>query len=378
MRRTMTSFRTCILVGAAWLAACGGGDDGGAAPDAPGAPDAAPDAGDACPRAQLEAAITAKLDAALTDPDIAASQDVTVLLETDAGRRYTYNHGASTPTTVYESASTSKLVTATIIMDLVDQGELTLDTKASDLIPYWTDDAVTLRHLLAFTSGYAVEPTCIDNPFKTIASCVEDIWTTNEPSHAAAGTEFDYSGTHMQVAGLMAMTATSSTTWGQIFDAWRARTGLFPTGAYDLPSLANPRLAGGMHWTGEEYLDFLRALAHDEILTDTSRAALLANQRGAATVVGSPAFTQIHEDWAYGLGNWLECPTATTHDSFDCGAGHRNSSAGSYGGYPFIDYDHAYFGMVAQQGDRGTGFKGVLLLRAAQSEIEAWAALTCE
>jgi CubicO group peptidase (beta-lactamase class C family) len=375
----MSSSRQALVL--SWVvAACGGG--GGAdvvpdgAPDDDGAPDAEPNA--VCPRAAREAAIRAKLETALTDPEIAASQDVTVLLETATGQRFTYSHGASTPTTIYESASTSKLVTAAIIMDLIDQGELSLGSKPSDSLSFWTDDAVTLRQLLSFSSGYDDEPSCINLPFGTLESCVETIWTTNEPTNATPNAEFSYSGTHMQVAGLMAMKAVGVATWGEIFNAFKTRTGLFPTAAYDLPSLANPRLAGGMHWTGEEYLGFLRALAHGDVLTDASRTALFANQRGAAIVVASPAYSQVMEDWSYGLGNWLECPTATEPNSFDCGAGHRNSSAGAYGAYPFIDFDQDYFGIVAQQGPLGSGFKAVLLLREATAEIEAWAALTCE
>jgi CubicO group peptidase (beta-lactamase class C family) len=364
------SFKTFVI--GTLLAACGSSGGSPVDSDAAVTPDA-PTCG-----ADLEAAIAAKLDAGLAKPDIAASQDVTVLLETSTGRRFTYRHGASTPSTVYESASTSKMVTAAILMDLVDQGKLTLDTKASDLLGFWTDDTVTLRHLMSFTSGYADEPLCLNGPNAGFEACVEKIFTSNEPTHTTPGTVFYYSGTHLQVAGLMAMKATGATSWSQIFDAWKARTNLFATAAYDLPSATNPRLAGGMHWTGEEYLGFLRALDHGTILSAASRSALFANQRGAATVGASPVFEQIHEDWAYGLGNWLECPSATQADSYNCGEGHRNSSAGAYGAYPFIDFDHDYFGMVAQQGELGTGFKGVLLVREAQSEIEAWAALDCD
>ena len=56
-------------------------------------------------------------------------------------------------------------------------------------------------------------------------------------------------------------------------------------------------------------------------------------------VVGSPALNAFNQDWSYGFGNWLECPTAMGANTFDCGSGHRNSSPGAYGAYPFIDFD---------------------------------------
>jgi len=54
---------------------------------------------------------------------------------------------------------------------------------------------------------------------------------------------------------------------------------------------------------------------------------------------------------APGLGNWLECPGAKGPNTYNCGSGHRNSSAGAYGAYPFIDFDHHYFGILARQGE---------------------------
>jgi hypothetical protein len=137
-----------------------------------------------------------------------------------------------------------------------------------------------------------------------------------------------------------------------------------------LPALS----AIGCSGTATEYLGFLRALATGKLLEPATRAALFANQRGAATLTKSPAFSGLGEDWSYGLGNWLECPDAKQLGSYDCGEGHRNSSAGAYGAYPFIDFDHHYFGVLARQGKLGTGFEGVLVFRAAEAPITRWAA----
>ena len=76
----MLVHRSHALLTAIVIAGCGGGGGEPMSPDARARP---VDTG--CERAQLEAAIAAKLDTALTDPDIATSQDVTVLLETFGG-----------------------------------------------------------------------------------------------------------------------------------------------------------------------------------------------------------------------------------------------------------------------------------------------------
>jgi CubicO group peptidase (beta-lactamase class C family) len=327
--------------------------------------------------AQLEETISAKLDLASQDPNIVGTPDFTIVLEAEDGRSYQHSHGDASPTTIYESASTSKLVTAVVILDLVEQGVLTLDTKAHDLLPFWTETTVTLRHLLAFTSGYFDDPLCTNSGSADFETCVETIYDDNAPTAPAAGVRYQYASSHLQVAGLMAIKAKGAASWNELFDAWKAKTGLFPTATYDLPSATNPRLAGGMHWTAVEYLGFLKALYKGQILLPATREALFANQRGSAILTGSPAWNKVQEDWSYGFGNWLECPTATTLGSFDCGAGHRNSSPGAYGSYPFLDFDHHYVGILARMGDLGKGFEGVLLFRSAGEDIATWADGAC-
>lgn len=350
----MTRALACVLIVAC---ACSASDDG-------------PDPACLARAAELEAQMAAALDAVVTD-----QPDFTVLLATADGRRFSHDHGASTATTVYQSASTSKLVTAAVILDLVDAGKLTLASRPHDLLSFWTDeDQVTLRDLLSFTSGFADEPLCVNLPGASFERCVETIYDDNLAGAAPAGSEYAYSSSHMQVAGLMAVRAAAAPDWSSVFAAWKQKTGLFPTGAFDLPSSANPRLAGGMHWTAEEYLAFLRALAAGDLLAPATQAALFADQRGAATVVKSPVDRATGEDWSYGLGNWLECRSP----SFDCGAGHRNSSPGAYGAYPFLDFDHDYVGIVARQGALASGSEGVAVFRSIEALAAEWADLRCD
>ena len=209
-------------------------------------------------------------------------------------------------------------------------------------------------------------------PKADFADCVQKAYEANTDP-PAPGSAFDYSSTHLQIAGLMAVRAAKVNGWSDLFSDWQARTGLFPTGAYDLPSLTNPRLAGGMHWTGAEYLQFLRAIYDGTLLSADTRSAMLSSQRGAAMVVGSPTIDALNQDWAYGFGNWLECPSAIGPNTFDCGAGHRNSSPGAYGAYPFIDFDHRYLGMLARQGTLGTFRDGDALFQTIGATASRWA-----
>ena len=62
----------------------------------------------------------------------------------------------NTPQTKFLLASISKTFTATMVMKLVDQGKLSLDTRLSDVLKWYRQDVgckVTIRHLLNHTSG---------------------------------------------------------------------------------------------------------------------------------------------------------------------------------------------------------------------------------
>lgn len=306
--------------------------------------------------------------------------DFSLQLEAFDGRRFTYSRGGATPSTVFESASTSKWVSAAVILSLVDRGFLSLDSRPQDFIEFWRLPpdhpglGMTLRHLLAFTSGFSEEPFCLNLPHADFAACVRSIFEANVGRLVTPGSQFDYASTHLQIAGLMALRARGFPTWSEVFAEFQARSGLFPSGRYDLPSADNPRLAGGMHWTGEEYLGFLRALRDRRLWSDELAAQMLRSQRGDAQVVYSPLQRSLAEDWAYGLGNWVECVSP----AYDCGTAiRRNSSAGAYGAYPFIDFAGEYFGMLAQQGRMGSGAEGVTLTRQIDALAAQWARRQC-
>jgi len=324
-------------------------------------------------RAELERAIAEKLDEAALDSQVTSEPNFTLALETGRGHRFVHSHGDSAIDTMYESASTSKWVAATVILDLVDQGVLSLDDEPSKYLPFWQAPGVTLSRLLSFTSGFSKEPLCFNSPNAVFADCVQKAYDANVNDAPTPGSEFDYSSTHLQIAGLMAVRAAGVDGFGNLFSAWQEKTGLFPSGAFDLPSTTNPRLAGGMHWTADEYLRFLRALYDGKLLSEPTRVAMLTNQRGAAKVVDSPALDALGQDWAYGFGNWLECPTALGPNTYDCGSGHRNSSPGAYGAYPFVDWDDEYIGILARQGKLGTFRDGDTLFQVVAEDIARWA-----
>jgi CubicO group peptidase (beta-lactamase class C family) len=323
-----------------------------------------------CSVTTLESQMTALLAAATSEVDFSYA------VERADGRRFTYNRGASTMQTRYESASTSKLVSSVVILRAIQDNFLLLSARPQDHITTWpilnTDSLYTakLENLLSFTSGFYDEPTCINLAGATFTNCVNSVATSNTSTGRVPGNEFYYSGAHMQVAGLMVMKAKSAATWTSVFSDFKALTGLFSTSVYDKPSASNPRLAGGMTWTGDEYMAFLKALKNGSILNTASMNTFLADRTTSATLTYSPPFSGLNETWHYGLGYWHECQSTL----WNCTAAARISSPGAYGAYPFWDRANNYFGMVARQGSTGTYTVGIGIERAVRSKVLEWVA----
>lgn len=323
-----------------------------------------------CSTTDIEQSLTAQLSATTTDTDFS------LLLSRSDGREYVFERGESHANSQYESASTSKWVSAVVILHLVQQGYLSLDDHPQDHITDWpiTDSSnslygITLRELLSFTSGLEVEPDCLNLKLANFSNCVNSIATSNMNKGVAHGSRFYYASTHLQVAGQMAIIAAGKNNWGEVFAEFQSETGLFAHAAYDLPSASNPRLAGGMHWQGDEYLAFIQVFAAGNLLNKTLMDEILKDQLSGKTIQYSPVTSSLNEEWHYGFGLWHECESAT----FNCSAGQRLSSPGAYGAYPFWDRQYEYSGILARQGALGTYPKGIDLLRSVQADIERWA-----
>jgi hypothetical protein len=183
-------------------AAAGQGGIGGTASDAGG--DAA-----GCSRAAIEESMRATLSAHQTDTDFS------FFAERADGKTFLFERGTSSMTTVYESASTSKMVAAAVILRLVDQGSMKLDdTPAKYLAPsVWSlaaSDplyAPTLAQLLSFTSGLTEDALCTNLGGFDFETCVGNIVKANANSTRTPGAAFHYGGAHLQVAGAMAVKA---------------------------------------------------------------------------------------------------------------------------------------------------------------------------
>jgi len=121
-----------------------------------------------------------------------------------------------TPDTLFMIGSTTKTVTATALLALVDRGTLELDTAVVDLMPglAMADASVTasltLRHLLTHTGGF--EGDVDDDELWGPTALADSVATFDSlPQHSRPGAAFSYSNAGLRLAGrlLEVVTGTS-------------------------------------------------------------------------------------------------------------------------------------------------------------------------
>ncbi len=140
---------------------------------------------------------------------VAVVRDGKVVFAKGLGKADLENDLPVTPETVFRIGSVTKPFTATIVMQLVGEGKLTLETKARDVLPElpeaWSE--VTVRQLLDHTSGipsytdleaffpeWSMRPT---TP-RGVLDLVKDL-----PLAFAPGTDWAYNNTAYVLLGLL-------------------------------------------------------------------------------------------------------------------------------------------------------------------------------
>jgi len=119
---------------------------------------------------------------------------------------------ASGPTVLWPVASISKVYTAALIMQLVEQGALTLSTPVCEVVPDFRGggrEEMRLRHLLTHTAGLIYESPEMEQRLKTqtpLPALIEEACRT--PLLFSPGTAFKYADYNYLLAGYLAEVAT--------------------------------------------------------------------------------------------------------------------------------------------------------------------------
>jgi CubicO group peptidase (beta-lactamase class C family) len=192
-----------LLLGACLLA-CGGGSSAGGGGGTPADP---------------WASVTSAIQGAQSQ----FPGGLTVEVLTPAGVVYSKAFGPFANTTYAPVASSSKMVSGTVLLQLVDKGYLTLDTKAADLLKDrqgqpWSGPMgqIRLRHLLSFTSGISGDVLVSDPADISLDEAVLRIYEDQRATATTPGASFYYGSTHLRIAARMAEVATGKS-WRTIF-----------------------------------------------------------------------------------------------------------------------------------------------------------------
>lgn len=191
---------------------------------------------------------------------------------------------------------------------------------------------------LTFRSGYTEFSLCLRR--QTVQECVD--FARNGVYKPATDGLFDYDGGHMQnhAARVMGL--------GPLGNKALAAEMQSQLGTDVGLSYNQPQLAGGAVSTAADYARFLRKLINRELLLgdQLGRHAVCANPLTCPDkAVDTPV--PLDETWHYSLGHWVEDDPVEGDGSF--------SSAGAFGFYPWIDASRSSYGVIARQGEPGSG-----------------------
>jgi CubicO group peptidase (beta-lactamase class C family) len=267
-------------------------------------------------------------------------------------------------------ASASKWMSTLVIMNLIEEGTLSLSMKPSEVIPWWTNDQadnrtkVTVQHLLSFQSGFNTDNACLVTRDMELEACAKSIYDTGVETEP--GTAFYDGGNHLQLLGFLAQNKTGKS-WTTLFDDYvKKPLGIFS--GYNVGGSGNnPGIAGGITASVPDYAKFVRGLFMKTILDAATIDLMEQDSTGSATIDLSPA-NQAGLGWRFALGNYVECNSATWKDSCNTDM-HIRSSFGSFGFYAWLDRKMEYYGVLGTTVSTGTD--SAKFIDSIRADIEA-------
>lgn len=287
-------------------------------------------------------------------------------------------------------ASSSKVLSAGVLMRLADEGQVDLDAPISDTLGAWGEHKtdITTAQLLSNSSGMlGLLDESLYEPYLcqylnggTLADCAEAIYTADDgDSRVVPDTQFRYGGGQWQLAGGVAEVA-SGQTWDALIDeTYTQPCGLENTAyvnhfmssgmAYpdyfdgdlaDLDPTDNPNIEGGAHTTAEDYGQILLMHLRDGRCGDTRVLSAEAVERMRQDRIGEVYDgTTIDPTLAgYGFGWWVDRQNEGVV-----------ADGGAYGAMPWLDVPRGYGAMIILEDDAVLGSTLRLQVKPILDEI---------
>lgn len=252
-------------------------------------------------------AITSYLD----NNSAAYNNNILFDVKKSSGTQYSYSKGEYNRDSQVSVMSLTKSVTAAVMLKLVEEGLLSLNTTVGSLIPSWNSGSkasITLKQIISHTSGIPDDQT--NEGASTLQAYVD--WLAGRPGFGTPGAVFSYSTVSYQVAARMAEVLTGQK-WKQIFESRiRNKCGmgsaeynpLGPGPVYGNPD--NPHAGYGLYVTQNEYSNFMAMIRDNglyngqQVLSPTSINLLCTD---ATDGKGPWGFGMIRNDASSAIAN---------------------------------------------------------------------------
>ena len=254
-------------------------------------------------------------------------------------------------------ASASKWLSASVIMSLVDEHKLSLNDPIGKYLPIFNQyqkGNITIRQLFSLTAGFP--PDVSENDFRTkpeynrnltLEQAVDSI-AVHSPLINTPGAAFNYCSTSMQIGGRIAEIV-SGISWQTLFDQ-KIGNPCHMTAQYLQTTTQNPLIAGGVHTTAQDYLNFLEMIVNKgnfngtQVLSPESVATMELDQTNNAVIQTSPYLANFYSPFPtmpvrYGIGNWRD-------EVDNNGNAIETSSPGLFGVHPWQDSKHQIAGII--------------------------------
>ncbi len=302
-----------------------------------------------------------------------------IVVDRDDGVVHEDYWGEFTPDRISLVASSSKMITAGVLLHLADEGLLDMDAPVADAVDWGSGNpTITPAQLVSSSSGLVG---LLDNPAYppylcqflvagTLQDCARTIFTTpdDDADVIAPDTAFRYGGGQWQAAGGLAE-AVSGKSWAELIDEiyvgpcdlgtlaytnpWTQRG--IGAGGFDYPlqfngdvtRLAptdNPNMEGGAYLTTGDYAQLLLMqlrggkCGDDQVLSQASLDRMQSDRIGE--VYGGEA----RPGMGYGMGWWVDKTSGLINDP------------GAFGAVPWLDLEDGYGAYLVIESDATTGY----------------------
>lgn len=299
-----------------------------------------------------------------------------VVVDADDGVVYEEYFGEFSPDRVSMIASSSKMISAGVLLSLQDDGLLDMDAPIEGFIDWAIGNPdITPAQLVSNSSGlvglgpdlFYPPYLCQWSPDSTLQACGEGVFTSaaDDGDQLTPDTEFRYGGAQWQVAGAVAE-AVSGRSWQELVDEIFVEPcgvdslgylslGAVPPGPdgypeafagdpESVPPTDNPNIEGGAYIDAGDYATLLLmnlrgGMCGDEQVLSQAALDTMHTDRLAAAYDGDAG----DADTGYGMGWWVSRETG------------RISDPGAWGAVPWLDLDDGYgaYLIIENQSDTG-------------------------